>query len=79
MPPFVRLSFDPEALIDGLYEFVTEPRPAVRNALPIADEARDSAHFPVSFEVMETMVLDGVEDRADVADLVHYVTVSSLP
>jgi len=72
LSPYVH--YDGEALTADLYAFVTEPRATVRNAMPIAEEARDSPRFPIPFEVMETMVLDGVEDSQGVADLVDYAT-----
>ncbi len=70
LSPYVR--HDSEALTNDIYEFVTEPNATVRNALAVAKAAQDAPGFPVPFEVMETMVLDGVEARQDVADLVDY-------
>ena len=68
--PYVR--YDADALTNDIYEFVTERNATVRNALAVAQAAQDSPAFPVPIEVMETMVLDGVEDRQDVAALVDY-------
>jgi hypothetical protein len=78
LSPYVR--YDADALTNDIYEFVTERNATVRNALAVAHAAQDSPAFPVPFEVMETMVLDGVEDRQDVANLVDYaVNWSPLP
>ena len=68
--PYLR--YDAEALTNDIYEFVTERNATVRNALAVAKAAQDAPGFPVPFEVMETMVLDGVGERQYVADLVDY-------
>jgi hypothetical protein len=47
---------------------VTDPR-ATRNELPVIQDLHDLA--PGMVPVLEQMVLDGVEDRADVAAYVH--------
>ena len=69
-----RYVIDEEALIDGLYAFVTEPRASVRNAMPIAEELREHPSNLLPWDLVEAMVLDGVEDRNTIRDLVHYVT-----
>ena len=66
--PFVRFDADLEALTDAMWEFVTDPRPS-RNELPVV-KALDDIH-PESVEVLESMLLDGTEERDDVA---AYVT-----
>ena len=49
---------------------MTDPSPA-RNARPVV-KALDEIH-PESVEVLEAMLLDGTEDRADVAAYVEAV------
>jgi hypothetical protein len=66
--PFFRLLVDEDGLTDALLEFVTDPR-ATRNELPVIQDLHELA--PGMVPVLEQMVLDGVEDRADVAAYVH--------
>src|ERR1044071_8782287 len=66
--PFFRLLVDEDGLTDALLEFVTDPR-ASRNDLPVIQDLHDLA--PGMVPVLEAMVLDGVEARADVATYVH--------
>src|SRR5215204_3022123 len=66
--PFIRFDVDLEALTDAMWEFVTDPRPS-RNERPVV-KALDDIH-PESVEVLEAMLLDGTEERDDVA---AYVT-----
>ena len=66
--PFVRFDVDLDALTDAMWEFVTDPRPS-RNERPVI-KALDDIH-PDSVDVLESMLLDGTEDREDVA---AYVT-----
>jgi hypothetical protein len=66
--PFFRLLVDEGGLTDALLEFVTDPR-ATRNDLPVIQDLHDLA--PGMVPVLEAMVIDGVEDRQDVADYVH--------
>ena len=70
MSPFFRLVADEEQLTDAMYEFVTDPSPR-RNDLPIVEELSDINHDLV--DVLEMMVIDGTEDRADVAAFVRAV------
>jgi hypothetical protein len=65
-----RLLVDESGLTDALHEFVTDPR-ASRNDLPVIQDLHDIA--PGMVPVLESMVLDGVEKRQDVADYVHAV------
>ncbi len=65
-----RLLVDENGLTDALHEFVTEPR-ASRNELPVIQDLHEIA--PGMVPVLESMVLDGVEKRQDVADYVHAV------
>jgi hypothetical protein len=66
--PFFRLLVDEDGLTDALLGFVTDPR-ATRNDLPVIQDLHDLA--PGMVPVLEAMVIDGVEDRQDVADYVH--------
>lgn len=71
MNRFFRINVDESVLADALYEFVVEPSASSRNALPVILELNDVA--PEIVEVMESMVLDGVDERHYVADYVHAV------
>jgi hypothetical protein len=66
--PFFRLLVDEDGLTDALLEFVSDPRGS-RNDRPVVQDLHDLA--PGMVPVLEAMVLDGVENRADVADYVH--------
>ena len=67
--PF-RIQVDLDALTDVMFEFVSDPRPT-RNNLPVVQELSDL--HPESLDVMESMLLDGTEERADVAAYVETV------
>jgi hypothetical protein len=56
-----------DAFTDALYAFVTEPTPA-RNEFPVVQELNEL--MPDVVDVLEAMVLDGTEDRKDVAEYV---------
>ena len=66
--PFFRLLVDEVGLTDALLDFVSDPR-ASRNDRPVIQDLHDLA--PGMVPVLEAMVLDGVEERADVASYVH--------
>ena len=66
--PFFRLLVDEDGLTSALLEFVTDPR-ASRNDRAVIQDLHDLA--PGMVPVLEAMVLDGVEERADVAEYVH--------
>jgi hypothetical protein len=68
--PFFQLLVDEAGLTDALLDFVTDPR-ASRNDKPVIQDLHDLA--PNMVPVLEAMVLDGVEDRSDIA---AYVRVS---
>jgi hypothetical protein len=70
MSQFFRLQVDLDDLTDAMYDFVTDPHPS-RNDRPIVQELSDVNHDLV--DVLECMVLDGTEARADVADFVNAV------
>lgn len=65
--PFIRFEFDRDELIDAAYEFVIDPR-ASRNERPIVKALDD--FNPEMVDILESMVIDGTEDRQDVADYV---------
>ncbi len=75
MNPYLRFDVDLEALTDAMWAFVTDPLPS-RNERPVV-KALDDLH-PESVDVMEAMLLDGAEERADVADYVGAVFGSHL-
>lgn len=70
MAPIFRYEVDLDALTDAMWEFVSDPRPT-RNALPIVETLSDV--HPESIDVMESMLLDGTEERSDVAAYVTMV------
>ncbi|HKG26047.1 MAG TPA: hypothetical protein VKB09_10395 [Thermomicrobiales bacterium] len=70
MSRLFRLQVDPEALTDAAFEFVTDPTP-LRNERPLIQELNDI--YPEMVDILECMVLDGTEQRRDVADYVYAV------
>ena len=76
MSRFFRLQVNPEELIDEMYAFVTDPHPS-RNERPVIQELHDV--HPESVDVLESMLLDGTEQRQDVASYVHAVFVAPNP
>ena len=66
--PFFHLLVDENGLTDALLDFVTDPR-ASRNDRAVIQDLHELA--PGMVPVLEAMVIDGVEDRQDVADYVH--------
>lgn len=70
MSSFFRLQTDLDDLTDAMHAFVTDPHPS-RNDRPVIQELNDINHDVV--DILECMVLDGTEDRQDVAAFVHTV------
>lgn len=70
MPRFFRLNVEEDELTDELYAFVADPS-ASRTPRPVIDELHDVA--PEMVDVLESMVIDGVNERHYVADYVHAV------
>ena len=70
MSRFFRLVVDEDQLTDAMYDFVTDPRPS-RNDRPIVQELSDIN--PDLVDVLEMMVIDGTEERDDVARFVSFV------
>jgi hypothetical protein len=70
MPRFVRLYVEDETeFTDELFAFVIDPNATSRNARPVILELNDLA--PEMVDVLESMVIDGVDERHYVADYVH--------
>jgi hypothetical protein len=71
MSRFLRIvRVDESAFTDALHEFVTDPS-ATRNDRDVILELNEM--MPEMVDILESMVLDGTEDRQDVADLVTYI------
>jgi hypothetical protein len=70
MSRFFRIEVDQAALTDELFAFVTDPHPS-RNDRPVVDELHDVA--PEMVDVLECMIIDGVDQRQFVADYVQTV------
>ena len=70
MARFFHIEVDESALTDALYDFVTDPH-ASRNERPVVQELH--SFIPEMVSVLEHMILDGVEERKDVADYVGFV------
>jgi len=64
MTAFFKLQTSLDDLTDAMYAFVTDPQPT-RNDRPIIQELGDINHDLV--DLLECMVLDGTDDRRDVA------------
>ncbi len=73
MSRFFRLQVDHKELTDEMFAFVTDPSPS-RNERPVIQELNDT--HPESVDVLESMLLDGTDQRQDVADYVHGVFVA---
>jgi hypothetical protein len=71
MSRFLRIvRVDETAFTDALFDFVTDPS-ATRNDRDVILELNEM--MPDVVDILESMVLDGTEDREDVADLVTYI------
>jgi hypothetical protein len=70
MTAFFRLQTNLDNLTDAMLAFVIDPSPS-RNDRPVIQELGDINHDLV--DVLECMVLDGTEERADVAAFVNAV------
>jgi hypothetical protein len=70
MSRFFRFQVDTEALTDAAYDFVTDPFPS-RNERPVILEL--SELNPEIVDVLECMVLDGTDERGDVAAYINAV------
>jgi hypothetical protein len=70
MSRFFRLVVDQDQLTDAMFDFVTDPHPS-RTDRPIVEELSDIN--PDLVDLLEMMVIDGTEDRADVAGFVSFV------
>jgi hypothetical protein len=70
MPGFFRLVTDNDQLTDAMFDFVTDPHPS-RNDREVVQELGDIN--PDLVDVLEMMVIDGTEDRRDVAGFVDAI------
>lgn len=70
MNRFFRMRVDTVALTDEAFAFVTDPLPS-RNEREVIQALND--YNPEIVDVLECMVLDGTEERADVAALIDAV------
>lgn len=70
MPGFFRLQVDLNDLTDAMYAFVVDPLPS-RNDRPVIQELNEINHDLI--DVLECMVMDGTDDRQDVADFVAVI------
>jgi hypothetical protein len=70
MSRFFKWTVDLEALTDEAYAFVTDPRPS-RNERAVVQELHDVN--PEVVDVLESMLIDGTEDRQDVANYLSAV------
>ena len=70
MSSFFTLNVDLDELTDAMFDFVTDPLPT-RNDRPIVEELGDINHDLV--DVLECMVLDGTDERGDVAAFVQAI------
>ncbi|MFM9105894.1 MAG: hypothetical protein ACKOWF_04270 [Chloroflexota bacterium] len=66
--PYARIDLDRDRLVDDLHAYLLDPLPS-RNQRPVI-AALDDLH-PESVEILEAMLLDGTEDREDVAAYVE--------
>ncbi len=68
MPRLFRVEVDSVRLADELFAFVTDPQAASRNDREVVRELHDVN--PEAVEVLESMVLDGVDQRRHVEEYV---------
>jgi hypothetical protein len=73
MSRFFRLQVDTNELVDAMFDFVTDPHPS-RNDREIIQELSDI--HPESIDILESMLLDGTDERRDVAAYVEMVFAS---
>ena len=61
---------DLEGLADVCFTYVTDPHPS-RSAYPVIEALEDIA--PHVVEVLEAMLLDGVDEQREVEEYLNYV------
>ncbi len=76
MSQFFKFQVDTEALTDAAFEFVTDPHPS-RNERPVVHELHELN--PEIVDVLECMVIDGTEERGDVAGYISAIFPGALP
>ena len=67
MTRLFRWTVDLDALTDEAYAFVTDPHPS-RTERPVIQELHEIN--PESVDVLESMLIDGTEEREDVAEYI---------
>ncbi len=70
MTRLFRWTVDIDALTDEAYAFVTDPHPS-RNERAVIQELHEIN--PESVDVLESMLIDGTEEREDVAEYIGAV------
>ena len=70
MTRLFRWNVDLDALTDEAFAFVSDPRPS-RNDRAVITELHDVN--PEIVDVLESMLLDGTEERQDVADYLGHL------
>jgi hypothetical protein len=70
MSQYFKLQVDTEALTDAAFAFVTDPHPS-RNERAVIHELHE--FNPEIVDVLECMVIDGTEERADVDEYIHAI------
>ena len=70
MGQFFCIQVDTDALTDAAFAFVTDPYPS-RNDRPVILELNE--FNPEVVDVLECMVMDGTEERKDVAEYISAV------
>ena len=70
MPRLFQWNVDLNALTDEAFAFVTDPHPS-RNERAVIHELHDVN--PEVVDVLESMLIDGTEERQDVADYIDAV------
>jgi len=76
MERFFQIRVDTEGLTNEAYAFVIDPTPR-RNERPFIQELHDL--YPEMVDVLECMVIDGTEERQDVADYIYTVFPQEAP
>jgi hypothetical protein len=71
MPNIFQLLAEEDKLTDELFAFITDSNADSRNERAIVSVLHEVA--PQIVSVAECMIIDGVEERQDVADYVHAV------
>ncbi len=71
MSRFFRVLINETALIEALYVFVTTSKAGERNAQPVVEELHTFA--PEVLDVMENMLIDGVQEKVHIEEYIQAV------